>query len=504
MVRRGLLLPVLLIIALAAATPVRALEWEHPGGTMSLSGYLQAGAVLACDRHTKDEDPSYTFGLQLSADLGPQASGFIALTGRDDGTVMAPQDGRLFTDPHGVYQDRNPCLNVDEAYIDYYTDRADLRIGIQKFAWGRLDEINPTDNLNPEDLTRATLEEEQTRKIGVPAIKTNLYTDLINAEIAWVPFYVPYRLPTSEERWFPPLLIPPCCIQPRTLTDDIPLTASYRDVERPALTLAHSQLGMRLSRHLAGWDLSASYFRGYDPQPTMRAPTLILIEILNPLAFDYTARAITFPTPSLHRIQVFGLDWSTTIGGLTLRGEWAYADGKYYLRTLSDVLRREASPQREEALMRQVIERYLRSGGSATSQTILVEPQIETQRDSMKYGLGLDYMRGETTLSLQCIQEYIPDYPRYEHLYFNKKGLDTTLTLALRHFLLQNTLELTLAGMYNIEYRHYLVRPSATYRFSERLQGTLGLIVIQGKFEDSLLGQFRDNDQVYAGLKYSF
>ena len=46
-------------------------------------------------------------------------------------------------------------LILREAYVDLYeflSPNLDLRIGRQRIAWGTADKINPTDNINPDDL----------------------------------------------------------------------------------------------------------------------------------------------------------------------------------------------------------------------------------------------------------------------------------------------------------------------------------------------------------------
>ncbi|HRW81597.1 MAG TPA: hypothetical protein P5285_12510, partial [Desulfomonilia bacterium] len=116
----------------------------------------------------------------------------------------------------------------------------------------------------------------------------------------------------------------------------------------------------------------------------------------------------------------------------------------------------------------------------------------------------LDYIHGDTSVSVQCIQEFIPDYDSDRPVYFNKDGLDTLLTFLFKRFFLQNTMEFNLRAAYDIEFKDYIARPSLTYSFTDRLQGTVGLIVIGGKYDDSLLGQFQDNDQAFARLRCSF
>ena len=198
-------LQVLLLVLCMGIFPVHLLAYEYEGDdiTLSLDGYLEASAIYIVNSDSPDEDPSSELGLDLNADLGSWASfkGFFQF--RDNGTVLDPHNGLLFNEFDKIYQDKNPSLDVDEAYLDIYTNYLDLRLGIQKYAWGRLDEINPTDNLNTEDFTRGGTNEEDERKIGAPSIRANVYSDIVNLEIAWIPQYVPYRLPDPEERWFP-------------------------------------------------------------------------------------------------------------------------------------------------------------------------------------------------------------------------------------------------------------------------------------------------------------
>ncbi|MDP8288562.1 MAG: hypothetical protein RAP03_17945, partial [Candidatus Electryonea clarkiae] len=46
--------------------------------------------------------------------------------------------------------------DFQEAYIDYYSSYLDVRVGRQVIAWGKADEINPTDILNPQNLSNMT------------------------------------------------------------------------------------------------------------------------------------------------------------------------------------------------------------------------------------------------------------------------------------------------------------------------------------------------------------
>src|SRR5206468_371324 len=98
--------------------------------------------------------------------------------------------------------------------------RADLRLGIQKFAWGKLDGVPPTDVVNPRDFHDPLVEDFEERKIGIPALAGTYYPpdlprlDLaeLRATLVYVPLAVPPRLALREERWFPASTVPPSAV----------------------------------------------------------------------------------------------------------------------------------------------------------------------------------------------------------------------------------------------------------------------------------------------------
>jgi len=489
---------------IAAPMKAGAFQYEGEYGRMSLSGYMEARSIYAFDRDTPDEDPSGELGLELKANTAPWNALKVFLQGVQDGKVMDPTNGGLFNEFDTIYQDRSPYVDIDEAYLDLYTGDVDIRLGVQKFAWGRLDEINPTDNLNTEDLTEGGTNDEIDRKIGVPAVKVDMYSDTANVEVAWVPFYVPYRLPTVEERWFPKVLIPPSTIDAGHSTGTIPVQTSYPEINLPSGTIENSEAGIRVSRHIEGWDVSVSYFTGYDMMPLMETPVNLDVELVDPLALEYDINARVDMVPTLHRMHVFGLDFTTTLSDFTLRGEYAYFHNKYYNRTIDSVLDEVVTKDRIDEILTDFLAEYLASGGRETTQTFRLDPESTLQMDSMKYGLGIDYLYGDTSVSVQCIQELIPDYDTERPVYFNKEGVDTLVTFLFKQFFLQNTMEFNLRAAYDIEFKDSIVKPSLKYNFTDRLQGTIGLIIIGGKYDDSLLGQYRDNDEAFVRLKCSF
>lgn len=489
----------------AYCTAALAYEYEKGEVKVSLSGYLEARSIYPFDRDTPKEYPTTELGLEYKTSYSSWGAVKVFLQAVDDGTVLDPQNGEFFREFNKVYQDRNPYIDIDEAYVDFYSGDADLRIGIQKFAWGRLDEINPTDNLNPEDLTQGAVNDEVERKIGIPSVKVNLYSDAANLELAWIPWYVPYRLPTPEERWFPGILKPPAVIDTGSAVGNIPVTAQYRDIDVPDFSIANSEAGVRVAKYIDGWDISLSYFTGYDPMPLSEVTSELTIDLVNPLGLDYELGLDLTYEPALHRMHVFGFDFTTTVSSFTVRGEYAYFKGKYYNRKLQTVLGREITASRQEEIIEEFLINYLNSLGVESRQTFNIDPEVNSKMDSMRYGLGIDYIYGDTSISGQFIQEFVPSFDKDEPVYFiDKRGLNTFLTILFKQFFLQNTMELNLRGAYGIEFQEYLIKPSLKYSFTNTLQGVIGVVILGGKYDDSLLGQYKDNDELYAQLRCSF
>jgi len=499
--------PALIFIAglFLSCLTAEAYEFErNVVAKLSIGGYLQGKAIYAFDHNTPDEYPSSEIGLEMKASASPLLSAKLLLKVDQDGKVRDPGNDSIFNQFNLVYQDKNPYVDVNEAYFDIYTGKVDFRLGIQKFAWGRLDELTPTDNLNTADLTEGGTNEQAERKIGVPAVKMNYYSDLFNTELAWIPRYVPYRLPKVQERWFPGVLMLPPVIKTNTAFGDIPVATAYKDIDLPDFNLDHSEVGIRISKYIEGWDVSLSYFRGFDAMPLMNTPTDITVQLNDPIALAYELTANINIEPRLHMMNVFGFDFTTTISSFTVRGEYAYFNNKYYMRKFSSVLNELVTTHQRDQILSSFMRKYVDSEGTATTQAFHIDPEVELQKDSMKYGLGLDYIHGDSSISIQCIQEFIPHYDSSKPVYFNKDGIHTMITFLFKQFLLQNNLEINLGGAYDVEYQDIMLKPSIKYNFTNDLQGILGLLIIDSSHDDSMLGQFRDNDEVFVKLKYSF
>ena len=80
---------------------------------------------------------------------------------------------------------------------------------------------------------------------------------------------------------------------------------------------------------------------------------------------------------------------------------------------------------------------------------------------------------------------------------------DVFASVDFRFSLFDDSLNLDLAGMYNFSQESVLLSPEVAYRFSPSIKGTLRAVYIDGPSE-SMVGQYKQNDQIQLRVRYSF
>ncbi|MCK5242655.1 hypothetical protein KAR34_09405 [bacterium] len=157
--------------------------------------------------------------------------------------------------------------NLQEAYIDYYLGSLDLRAGVQIISWGTAYGINPTDNINPFDLS-----EEQVfipeEKLGVTALRLKYY---LPANLSLTGVYLPYFVPMLE--------MPGAVLPEKTI----------KNAEYACKLTAQSMMGC---------DLSTSYFKGREDYPWI--------------------------TGEYREVEIYGVDIIGTLSEIALWAEGAY------------------------------------------------------------------------------------------------------------------------------------------------------------------------------------
>ncbi|WP_319524335.1 hypothetical protein [uncultured Desulfosarcina sp.] len=137
------------------------------------------------------------------------------------------------------------------------------------------------------------------------------------------------------------------------------------------------------------------------------------------------------------------------------------------------------------------------SGGS--------DPLIDNAE--MRYVVG--YARDlamELNASLQYYVEQLLDYGAYENSLSGTPTRDEfrhVITLQLTQLLINQTLELSLSGYYSPSDRDAYLRPKIRYDLTDSIILETGANIFIGEEDHTFFGQFENNSNVYAAIRYS-
>jgi hypothetical protein len=193
---------------LALLAPARAAEL--PGvGRVEAGGQIDGLAVIGTEGG-KNQRPELLGTVRF--DVLPPARWLRArleVRGRIGGPFEGGPGIGIY-DFERAFQNHSPSFEVREGWLEARARRAELRLGVQQLAWGRLDGVPPTDVVNPRDYHDPIVWDAEERKIGIPAatgtafLPDGLGLTGTRLTLAWLPWGVPCgcctRRPTTRRR----------------------------------------------------------------------------------------------------------------------------------------------------------------------------------------------------------------------------------------------------------------------------------------------------------------
>jgi hypothetical protein len=428
----------------------------------SLSGRLDLHGVERQDPDTIQEEPSLEGRIKL--DMTDSTWRFHSwLEGGWDGTVKRPPRYQaLFKSYDAVYQSNSPYLEFKEFYVTHSSGPLDLRAGIQRFAWGRLDEYPPNDLLNPWDYTRFLRKPLEDRKIGVPSVSAALTAGDWAWDAVWVPVFVPYRLPMPDERW----------AVTSAISQAVPnATITPQEPDLPDHTIGNSSVGMRIKR-AGDIEWAANFFHGYDPRPVFRTTALTIIPRGGSTVIDPGY------VPDFHRISVIGTDAAVVRGDLSIRAEAAYTLNRYLN-----------------------IRRELWGYPAAPAPGINpLNPDIEEKHDTLDYGIGADYRLFEDALLTMQAQQTII-LGSTDRMY--NRQVETILWANIKVGWMNQKIETKVNVAYNPEHGDAMANVSGWYVFTDSFKAGVTFVKLTGP-QQSIFGNYARNDQVEWELVYAW
>jgi len=329
---------------------------------------------------------------------------------------------------------RRPIFHFKEAYVEYHKGPWEVRLGEQIFAWGTADSYNPTDNLNPHDYVDLVDNE----KIPVFALSTTYHiSDFTSFQFVIVPLFTPSRFDGQESRW-----------------SFFPAAPPDLDFQRhlPGDNLGNIQFAARAKTSTCGWDLSLSYFDGFN-------------DVGRPyLSYDAFGAPQTVHF-DFDRIRVVGFDFATTWRDIGIHGEISHT-----------------------------------------------WTQAHHDDSYLQYVFGIDYTFADIRpgQNLRLILEYAGErVTSYGH---DRDGVPPTRLgryldgslLARAVYEINESASVELKACANLRSsNNYYIQPSFTFDVNESLRLTAGLDIFVGS-SDTFFGQFDQNDRFFLSVEYYF
>jgi hypothetical protein len=343
---------------------------------------------------------------------------------------------------------------VLDASVSWKLGRVDLLAGFTRVSWGRLDELQPTDVVNPLDASRFFFESRNEARLPVGLLRVRGYvSDNTIVEGVYVPFFRRGKFDQLDEP------SSPFNIQPSFNSGEVvclaigcpalvPVQLTQRE---PAATWRNGQGGLRVTTTSGRIDWSVSAYRGLESfgLGNVRAPQpgtgIVPVDVVYP------------------RLTMVGGDFETVRGQWGLRGEVAA-----------------------------VVDDNFQSGLRVVSGS------------SVDAGVGVDRQAGAYRVSGTALFHR----EAYDEPVTTTEGASTarsnvSLIVSADRTFARERYRLRAFGVYTPDESNAFLRAIgiASLHDNLALEGSIGWFAGRGP---DLIGRFADSDFIYARLKYYF
>lgn len=278
-----------LLLAFACTMPRESIAQGRPTGHVAALADFFPNHGNAAELRTR---------LFVEQKLEPSARFRVTLSGFVEGLLAKRPVSPSLDSQSGDDSDirRAAIARVQDANLQLVTKRLDLLAGFARVAWGKLDEIQPTDVINPLDVSKFFFEGRSEARLSVALLRARLFvTEDTVLEGVYVPAFRRGRFDQLEETTSPFNLAGAVALSPGP-----PPTLADRKPD-----FGESQGGVRFSGTAKRIDLSISAYRGYEAFGALQASSAFVVERRYP------------------RFTLVGGDFETVRGEWGLRGEVA-------------------------------------------------------------------------------------------------------------------------------------------------------------------------------------
>lgn len=383
-----------------------------------------------------------------------RAVGRLQLTAQGDlgGGMRWKASGRIDADPiylnSGFYPDavkRDQRFDAfwRENYVDFSAGDWDFRLGAQQIVWGEVVGLYFADVVSARDMREFLLPSFDIMRIPQWAARAEYTVGNGHLEFIYIPVPAFDNIGKPGSDFYPVPL-------PSPIPSDV--ADLFDDPQRPARTLSNGNFGVRANTVIAGWDMSAFYYRSFSTSPTFyRVPG------------DDAAQPFRFE-PRYDRIWQAGGTVSQDLGPAVLRGEAVYTHGHSF--ALAD----------------------------------LQSAQSTVQRQTLDYIVSLEWaLPHDTRLNLQGFQRIYFDGGS-DGIAIPNDGFGASIFVSTK---LTPTLTPQVLWIRNLRDGGELVRPRLDWAAARNLTVSFGVDIFSGS-TDTFFGRYGNRDRVYTEARYDF
>jgi hypothetical protein len=336
-------------------------------------------------------------------------------------------------------------IELRELYWETFGDNSFWRIGKQQVVWGEADGLKLLDVINPQNFREFVLDDFEDSRIPLWMLNAEFtLTENGVLQVLWIPDTTVHNLAPSDS----PYAFSSSSIVPQATSD---LAVQLSPALAPRSPIKDSDIGLRYTDFVGGWDVSLNYLYHYVDEPIVSASTQTNSEIPHIQL-----------TQNYERSHLLGGTASSALGDWTIRAEIAFETNRYHRtkQSLSGIV----------------------------------------QANQWSSVIGLDYQGwNDQFISVQWFQSRInaAQAELIEH------SQEDSLTFLWESNFLNDTLTAKWLQIHSIDHGDGVFRSKVSYNLQSNLDIYVSSDVFYGNKENRF-GQFDQGDRVSIGFEWGY
>jgi hypothetical protein len=339
-------------------------------------------------------------------------------------------------------------IELRELYWETFVDNSFWRIGKQQVVWGEADGLKLLDVINPQNFRQFVMDDFDDSRI--PLWMFNAEFTLIEngvLQVLWIPDTTVHNLVPSGS----PYAFSSSSIVPILASD---LAIQLRPAQAPRSPIKDSDIGLRYTDFVSGWDISLNYLYHYVDELIVSASAQTNSEIPHILL-----------TQNYERSHLLGGTASSALGDWTIRVEIAFETNRYH----------------------------------RTKQSL---PGV-VQASQWSSVIGVDYQGwSDQFISVQWFQTRI-NATQTDLIELIEHSQEDSVTFLWESNFMNDTLKAKWLQIHSIDHGDGVFRPKVSYNLQSNLDVYISADVFYGN-KDTLFGQFDQGDRVSIGFDWGF